>query len=112
MKFNEVVKSVVRTRHMFASMAIFASTPKLARLPKDQQEALAAAAQEATDWSNRTISEPGEASAYKRMTDLGMQVVDPVKPEEWSKPMEAIWTDLTTKTAGADKLLKLIVETK
>ena len=112
MKFNEVVKSVVRTRHMFASMAIFASTPKLARLAKDQQEALAAAAQEAADWSNRTISEPGEVSAYKRMTDLGMQVVDPVKPEEWSKPMEVIWADLTTKTAGADKLLKLIIETK
>ena len=25
MKFNEVTKSVVRTRHMFASMGIFAS---------------------------------------------------------------------------------------
>jgi tripartite ATP-independent transporter DctP family solute receptor len=112
MKFNEVTKSVVRTRHMFASMGIFASSVKLARLPKDQQEALFAAGQEAGDWINRTVAEPGEASAYKKMTDLGMQVVDPANPEDWSKPMQVMWTDLTSKTAGSEKLLKMILETK
>jgi len=34
MKFNEVVKSLVKTNHMFASMGIFANSTKLARLPK------------------------------------------------------------------------------
>lgn len=112
MKFNEVVKSVVRTRHMFASMGIFASDARISRLPKDQQDALSAAGREAGDWVNRTVSEPGEAGAYKKMAELGMQVADPVKPEEWSRPMEVIWTDLTSKTEGADKLLKMIRETK
>jgi len=112
MKFNEVVKSVVRTRHMFASMGIFASNARVGRLPKDQQEALAAAGREAGDWVNHQVSEPGEAGAYKKMTELGMQVIDPAKPEDWSKPMEPMWTDLTTKTPGSDKLLKIILETK
>jgi tripartite ATP-independent transporter DctP family solute receptor len=112
MKFNEVTKAVVRTRHMFASMGFFGSTVKLARLPKDQQDALAAAGKEAAEWVNRSVSEPGEEGAYKKMADLGMQVVDPDKPEDWSKPMQVIWTDLTAKTAGSDKLLKIILETK
>ena len=112
MKFNEVTKSVVRTRHMFASMGFFASNARIARLPKDQQDALFAAGQEAADWVNRTVAEPGEAGAYKKMVELGMQVVDPAKPEDWSKPMEVMWTDLTSKTPGSDKLLKIILETK
>src|SRR5262245_52091736 len=43
-KLNEVVKSLVRTQHMFASMGIFGSSAKLGRLPKDQQELLLVAA--------------------------------------------------------------------
>ena len=87
-KFHEVTKSLVRTRHMFASMGIFGSSTKLARLPKEQQEILAAAGKETAEWTNKTLAQPGEAQAYKRMVDLGMQVVDPPNPEGWSKPMQ------------------------
>jgi tripartite ATP-independent transporter DctP family solute receptor len=111
-KFNEVTKSLVRTRHMFGSMGIFASSLRLSRLPKEQQEILFAAAQEATDWSNKTIGEPSEAQAYKKMVDLGMQVVDPIDRDAWAKAMQPMWAELTTKTPGSDRLLKIILETK
>lgn len=112
MKFNEVTKSVVRTKHMFASMGIFASSVKFMRLPKEHQDAILAAGKEAADWSNRTISQPGEEEAYKRMTALGMTVVEPASAEAWSKAMQPLWAETTTRYAGSDRLLKLLVETK
>jgi TRAP-type C4-dicarboxylate transport system substrate-binding protein len=111
-KLNEVVKSLVRTQHMFSSLGILGSSTRLARLPKAQQELLLAAGEEATKWSNSTISQPGEKEAYKRMATLGMTVSDPVRIEDWSKPMQPVWKDMTSKTPGADRLLKLILETK
>jgi len=111
-KFNEVVKSLVRTRHMFGSMGIFASSPRFARLAKEQQDLLSAAGKDATEYSNKTLSEPGEQQAYKKMVELGMAVVDPVNIQEWSSRVEPMWKELTTKTPGTDKLLALIVETK
>src|SRR5207244_11971224 len=38
MKFNEVVKSLVRTHHMFASMGILVNSTRLAALPKDHHD--------------------------------------------------------------------------
>ncbi len=111
-KFNEVTKSIVKTHHMFGSMAIFGNNAKLARLSAEQQAILVAAGKEAAEWSNKTISEPGEEAAYKKMVALGMEVADPAKIEDWSKPMQPMWGELTAKTPGADKFLKMIVETK
>lgn len=111
-KFDEVVKSVVRTRHMFASMAIMASSLKFNRLPKEQQDILIAAAKEAAEWSNKTITQPGEEAAYRKMTTLGMTVVDPANPQEWADTVRPMWKELADKTLGADKLLKLAVEAK
>lgn len=111
-KFNEVVKSLVKTQHMFGSMAIFAASPRMQRLSKEQQDVLLAAGAEAAEFINKKVTEPGEAEAYKKMVELGMQVVEPARIESWSKPMEPMWTDFTSKTPGADKLLKLVIETK
>ena len=97
---------------MFASLGIFGSSAKLARLSKEQQDLLLAAGEEATKWSNTTISQPGESEAYKRMVALGMTVVDPINIEEWSKPMRPMWQEMTSKIPGADRLLKMILETK
>jgi tripartite ATP-independent transporter DctP family solute receptor len=112
MKFNEVVKSLVRTHHMFASMGILVNSGKLATLSKDQQELVAAAGREATEWSNATISQPGEDEAYKRMAALGMQVVDPSDAQAWSKPMQPLWQEIAAKYPGADRLLEMVQDTK
>jgi tripartite ATP-independent transporter DctP family solute receptor len=112
MKFNEVMKSVVRTRHMFAVMGFFVSKARTARLSKDQQEILAAAGREAAAWSNKTISQPGEEDAYKRIAALGLKVVWPSNPSVWSAAMQPLWQETTARIAGSDELLKLLVNTK
>lgn len=111
-KFEEVTKSIVKTHHMFGSMAIFGNNTRLGRLSKENLAILAAAGKEAAEWSNKTISEPGEEAAYKKMVTLGMQVVEPSKIEDWSKPMQPMWTELTAKTPGSERFLKMIIETK
>ena len=111
-KLNEVVKSLVRTQHMFSSLGIVGSSTRLARLSKEQQELLLTAGRDATKWSNTTLSQPGEKEAYKRMVALGMTVSDPVNIVEWSKPMQRVWQQLTAKNPGAERLLNLIQETK
>jgi tripartite ATP-independent transporter DctP family solute receptor len=112
MKFNEVMKSVVRTRHMFAIMGIFASKARIGRLSKDQQEILGTAGREAAVWANKTISQPGEEDAYKRMAALGLKVVWPSNPSAWSAAMQPLWQETTSRIAGSDALLKLLVNTK
>lgn len=111
-KFNEVTKSIVKTHHMFGSMAIFGNNSRLGKLSAEQQAILAAAGKEAAEWSNKTISEPGEEDSYKKMTALGMEVAEPAKIEDWSKPMQPMWGEFTAKTPGSDKFLKMIIETK
>jgi tripartite ATP-independent transporter DctP family solute receptor len=112
MKFNEVVKGVVKTNHMFASMGIFANSTKFRSLPEEQQDLLITAGRDATDWSNKTISRPGEQEAYKRMTALGMQVADPADAQAWAKPMTPLWQETASKYPGAGHLLTMIQSTK
>jgi tripartite ATP-independent transporter DctP family solute receptor len=112
MKFNEVTRSVVRTRHMFTSMGLFANTTRFGRLSQEHQNILMAAGREAADWTNRTISQPGEEEAYGRMRQLGMRVVDPTNAQAWSTAMQPLWEETTRRFSGADALLKLLVETR
>ncbi|MGQ0664175.1 MAG: TRAP transporter substrate-binding protein [Pseudomonadota bacterium] len=112
MKFNEVTKSVVRTRHMFATMAITINKSRLGRLPADQQGVILAAGREAAIWSNTTISEPGEAEAYKAMTTKGMRVFDAANPPAWAEAVKPLWEELASKDAATKKAIDILVATK
>ncbi len=112
MKFNEVVKSVVLTNHMFGSMGIFGSQSRLGALSKAQQDLLISSGLEATHWSNTTLSEPLEAEAGKKMLALGMKIVEPVNLQAWAAAMQPLWRETNARSPGADTLLKMIVETK
>jgi tripartite ATP-independent transporter DctP family solute receptor len=112
MKFNEVTKSVVRTKHMFASMGLFANSTRFGRLPAATQEILMVAGREASEWVNKTIAEPGEKEAYAKMQQLGMKVIEPANAQAWSSAMEPLWKETTGRYPGSDVLLKLLIETK
>jgi tripartite ATP-independent transporter DctP family solute receptor len=112
MKFNEVTKSVVRTGHMFASMAICVNKDRLARLPADQQKILVDSGLEAARWVNTTIAEPGEKKAYQLMQEKGMRVVAAAGPEMWAKAMKPLWDEVGSKDQDSAKLIKLLVDTK
>jgi tripartite ATP-independent transporter DctP family solute receptor len=112
MKFNEVAKSVVRTKHMFGSMGIFANATRIGRLSAEQQKMIEAAGVEAATWSNKTISQPGEEEAYTKMQKLGMKIVEPTNAQAWVAAMEPLWKETTSRFPGSDALLKTLVETK
>jgi tripartite ATP-independent transporter DctP family solute receptor len=111
MKFNEVTKSVVQTRHMFAPMSIVMNKGRFTRLSADHQKAIGAAATEACRWSSTTLGEPGELEAVKTMQAKGMRVVAASNPQAWTDAVKPLWNEVA-KDADSQKLLKLLVETK
>ncbi len=111
MKFNEVTKSLVQTRHMFAPMAIVMNKSRLARFSAEQQKLLLSAGAEAGRWSSTTLGEPGEQQAYKMMQDKGMKVVAASNPQAWADAVKPLWNEVA-KDADSQKLLKLLVDTK
>lgn len=111
MKFNEVTKSVVQTKHMFAPMAIVINKARYQRLAPELQKAVSEAGVEAARWSNATLGEPGEAQGYKTMQEKGMKVVASASPEAWAAAVRPLW-DEVAKDDESKKLLKLLVETK
>ena len=111
-KLNEVTRSVVRTRHMFATLAITINKSRLGRLSADQQRVVLAAGREAAMWSNTTISEPGEAEAYKMMTAKGLRVVEPANPVAWADAVKPLWEELASKDPATKKAINILVTTK
>lgn len=111
-KFNEVTKSVVRTKHMFATLGICVNKGRLARLPADQRAAVLAAGAEAARWSNTTISQPGEEEAYKIMQTKGMRVVDAVNPTAWANAMKPLWEEIAAKDPATRKAIDMLISTK
>lgn len=111
MKFNEVTKSLVQTRHMFAPMALIINKARLARFNPEQQKMVMAAGAEAGHWSSTTLGEPGEQQAYRMMRDKGMKVVAAKDPQAWANAVKPLWNEVA-KDAESQRLLKLLVDTK
>ncbi len=111
MKFNEVTKSLVQTRHMFAPMALVINKGRLARFSPEQQKLIMAAGAEAGRWSSVTLGEPGEQQAYRMMQEKGMKVVAAKDPQAWADAVKPLWNEVA-KDAESQRLLKLLVDTK
>jgi len=109
MKFNEVIKAVVLTNHMFSTAAFLMNEGSLGRLTAEQQAAVRAAAVEAADWQNRTISQPAEVTAIAALEASGVQVVPPTDPQEWATAMEPLWAETVGTNAESQRVLDLIL---
>lgn len=112
MKFNEVTDSLVKTNQMFAAMAIVVNQTALSRLSPDQQTAVREAGDEAGIWVNETILAPGALTAYAKMEELGMTVVDPENPDEWRAAMRPLWDEMAARHPGSDELLEILLATE
>lgn len=112
MHFDEVVDSMVLTNHMFGSMSLNINQNSLARLSPELQEIIREAGAEATEWANRTISEPGEEGAVQELEEKGVTVVTPDGLEEWAEAMRPLWAEVTDQDPEAQRLLDLLVSTE
>lgn len=112
MNFHEVTDSLVKTNQMFAAMGIVVNENAMARLTPEQQAAVREAGDEAGIWVNETILVPGAETAYERMEELGMAVVEPENPDEWREAMRPLWDELSARHPGSDELLEILLSTE
>ena len=112
MKFNEVTDSLVKTNQMFAIMGIVVNENTMEKLTEEQRQAIREAGAEAGMWVNTTVLEPGAQTAYNKMEELGMTVVEPENPDEWREAMRPLWDELSAQHPGSDELLQILLETQ
>jgi tripartite ATP-independent transporter DctP family solute receptor len=108
MKFNEVVQSVVRTHHMFSSMALAINQQKLATFSEEQQRILREAGEEAVAWAEETITIPAEAAAYEKLQAVGMTVADVSDIDAWRKAVQPLWTEIEERAPGSSKYIEIV----
>jgi tripartite ATP-independent transporter DctP family solute receptor len=75
-KYHEVAKHLARTDHIFFVAYIAMNGPLLARLPKEQQDALRAAGREASAY-NLEIAKPAVQEDFARLAAAGVKVTTP-----------------------------------
>lgn len=97
MKFNEVTESLLRTNHMFGSMIFAMNESKFNALASEDQQLVLEAAVEAADYSDLEVARPDEEKAYDRLTQLGVQVVDPADPQEWRNAMQPLADEIAAR---------------
>lgn len=112
MKFNEVTRSLVQTRHMFAAMAINMNKARFARYSPAEQAMIRQAAVEAGTWAEDTLAIPAEQSAYQTLQQRGVRVVEATNPQAWSEAVRPLWGEIRARSADAGRLIDLLVETR
>lgn len=112
MRFNEVTRSLVQTRHMFAVMGIAMNKNRFAALTPEQREMIRRTAVEAGDWSEDTLAIPAERNAYQTLQQRGIRVVEATDTAAWSAAMRPLWAEIRARHAGSGRLIDLLVETR
>lgn len=108
MRFNEVVTALVQTHHMFGSMAFTINDGAWEGLTADQQQLLTQAAIDAAYYANFEISQPGEEEAYGRLTEAGVQVLEPEEIAAWSAAMEPLWGEVAEQRQGSQRFIDML----
>lgn len=111
MKFNEVIKNLVRTQHMFSHGAIIINKNRYAKLSPEFQAALDSAGAEAGKWSS-DFARSGADKAYETMRAKGVAVTEPEDKSAWAATMTALWDEIGGEHPDAPKLIKMLVGTK
>ena len=107
MKFNEVSNSLLKTQHMFGSMLLAMNEQKFAALSAEKQAALKKAASDMgdiADEENRKLEE----SAYQRLQEAGIAIVEPTDPQEWRDAMGPLQDEIAEKNPGADVFIDMV----
>lgn len=107
MKFNEVTKSLLKTRHMFGSMVFAMNESKFGAMPAEKQEIVRKAAVDAADYADLEVNRPDEEAAYAKLEAAGIKVVEPNNPQEWADAMIPLQTEIAERVEGAAKFIEI-----
>jgi len=112
MKFNEVQKYVTNVRYLFSLEPLIMSESVFQSQNKETQEAILAAGQEATLYSEQFLKDT-EDRIKKELQEKGMEISDPADGEKaWiEKATTAVWPEYYESVGGKEKVdsvLKLL----
>lgn len=110
MKFNEVTNSLLKTQHMFGSMAFAMSKAKFEALSPEKQEMMRKIAAAAGDYADLEVNIPAENAAYGKLEQAGIKLVDPANPQEWRNVLEPLKKEIADRNPGSDKFFELLAE--
>jgi tripartite ATP-independent transporter DctP family solute receptor len=111
MKFNEVTRSLVQTRHMFAIMAINMNKARFARFSPAEQALIRQTATEAATWAEDTLAIPAEQAAYDTLRQRGIRVVEAQDPQAWARAMQPLLQEIRGRSPDANRLVDLLIQT-
>ncbi|ALM54698.1 C4-dicarboxylate ABC transporter substrate-binding protein [Halomonas huangheensis] len=105
MKFHEVQNYVTDSCYVFSMEPLIISESKFQSLSPEQQEAVLAAGEEATEHSYEyLLAQEGEIK-QRLVDEYGMEITEPANDEsEWIKQATSIWPDFYDSIGGKEKL--------
>lgn len=109
MRFYEVTTSLVKTGHMFGSMAITINADSLDRLSIEHQVLLRQAALDAARFHNDEISKPGEQAAYDALASGGMAILEPEDISAWAEMVRPLWDEIAQVRPGTAAYIEMIL---
>lgn len=111
MKFDEVTESLVKTQHMFGIMVININERRFDSLKPEFQEAVLEAGWAAGDYFD-TITKKEIESAYAKMEERGVQVVEPENRQEWVDAMAPLWDEVKADHPDVERMIDLVLEAR
>jgi len=110
MKFNEVTNSLLKTRHMFGSMAFAMSKARFDALSPENQELIRKVAADTGDYADLEINVPAENAAYGKLEAAGIKIVDLANPDEWRAALDPLKKEIADRNPGSDKFFELLAK--
>lgn len=109
MKFNEVIKSLVKTQHMFSHGAFVINKNTFAKLETKYKIAVSAAGREAATWAQNYARSESE-KAYDKMIAKGVSIYDPINPSAWATAMKPLWDEIAVQHPDSPQIIYLLTK--
>ncbi|MDK3073815.1 TRAP transporter substrate-binding protein [Sedimentitalea sp. JM2-8] len=111
MKFDEVQKYITNLRYLFSIEPLIVSESVFQSLSEEDQNAILAAGQKATDFSEQYLREQ-EARIKEELVSRGMEISDPANDEQEFIDLAttAVWPKFYDSIGGIEKLNAALAE--
>lgn len=105
-RLYEVVPYLIETAHIWATGAVYLSAGFWNSLADDEKAVFAAAISEASTYFD-TLMEADEITSMEAAKAAGGQMIAPEDRAAWVKGAEGVWTSLTPKVGGIERIKAL-----
>ncbi len=111
-KHQEVLNYATEVNYNYSSDIVVMNKEKFDQLPKNYQELIMEAGEEATVWQ-RELANKREAEAKQQFIDYGIEIYEPTEEEMkiWKKAVEKVWDEFVTEGMADPEYVQIILDT-